>query len=245
MRSSQQQQIIELIQEGQFPAAVLQLEAMADKSGEEGEWARQELTRVKALPDKLRRDVPSLVRTAQSLVDHHDYRGAAELLMQIPAPYRTPDAKRLLNESTELQEEVDMLVLSIEEALRSRQVIAIDDNVRRLVKLKPGNTEYRKLLENLEAYRKYPEGRRNYRFNDDDELLPPSDGSVAIAVATTVAVGAIAGLLTWWALQSYFAAEHESLHITVAESVLEAGDLQVTFAGETYDVGQREKSDQC
>lgn len=170
----ERQRIIQWMHDGQYPAAVRELEALSQTPGKryrtDADWARRELRRVRELPEKMRRDLPSLVRTAQKLFDHHDYQASAELLVQVPAPYRTDDAKRLLNEAIEVQEEVDMLSLSIEEALGSRQILGIEDNVRRMVRLKPGDTRYRKLLEALTSYSKYPSCDRPYRFTDDHQL---------------------------------------------------------------------------
>ena len=151
--------------------------AIKDKdSSEYVQWANEEIQRIKALPQKLREGAPQLFSAAQKLMARHDYGQAAQLLQQIPPNMRPPEADRLLGEAIELQDEADLLLTDLKDCVATRTYDGIEDNVKRLLELKPGNQFAREVWEALQTYQKIPRSQRNYRFDSDGNLQPHDAG---------------------------------------------------------------------
>jgi len=172
------------MQRGQYAQAVRLLEKMAALTASEAvgfaNWARAEIPRVKAIPKKMRDGVPTIIETAKSLIKKHDYGQAAELLQQIPSHMQTAQSQKLLDKSVELQDEADLLSTSLRDCVRRRQFNGIEDNLKRLLQIKPGNRFARDLWESLQTYSKVSlwgatiylkSGNETLAVSIDEELL--------------------------------------------------------------------------
>ena len=202
------ERVAELVKRGQFAQAVSILEKMAalkDKdSADYVEWASAEIKRIKALPKKLRDGAPQLLSTAQKLMARHDYGQAAQLLQQIPANMRLPEAERLLGEAIELQDEADLLLTDLKDCVATRTYEGIEDNVKRLLELKPGNKFARDVWEALQTYQRIPRSQRNYRFDSDGNLQPRDEG-LSKGLLAGVGVGVLVFAVMSWFMKDYLA----------------------------------------
>ncbi len=173
---------LELIQRGQHAQAVASLEKMLNLTGpvagEYADWARRTLPEVKKLPKQLQQRVPVLLATARQFIARHDYSQAAQLLQSIPPDFRGLEIQRTLDEALELQEESDLLLRSLQECVRTRQLQGIEENLERLLALKPGNKFAKDLWESLQTYRRLPYKQRHYQFNNKGHLQPLATESI-------------------------------------------------------------------
>lgn len=163
------QQVGELVAKGQFPAAIQELERIITQKDSLSvrvvRWARRTLPEVKAEARALDpAGLEALMDTAQELFRRHDYGGCAQLLQEIPVSRRPENAEELLNTAIQLQTEADELLTDIRNCVNSRQMLGIDDNVQRLLKLKPGSRFAKRLWDALKTYRHIPQQQRIYRF---------------------------------------------------------------------------------
>jgi serine/threonine protein kinase len=170
------EKILDLVQRGQFAAAVSGLEKMVQIKLPEAKdyvrWARDKMKEVKQAPKQLREGVPALVATAQQCFARHDYAQAAQLLQDIPQDFRTDEARMLLEKSIELQDESDLLLTDLQDCVKRKQFQGIEENLKRFLELKPGNKFAKDLHESLQTYSKIPWKQRKYRFDDRGRLLP-------------------------------------------------------------------------
>ena len=170
------ERILDLVQRGQFAAAVSGLEKMTKvklpEAKEFRKWARAKLKEVKQAPKQLREGVPALIATAQQCIEHHDYAQAAQLLQEIPQDFRTEEAQQLLHEAIELQDEADLLLADLKDCEKRKQFQGIEGNLKRFLELKPGNKFAKRLHESLQTYSKVPWKQRKYRYDDRGRLQP-------------------------------------------------------------------------
>ncbi|HCS51551.1 MAG TPA: hypothetical protein DIW81_08145 [Planctomycetaceae bacterium] len=174
--------VLSLIQRGQYAQAVAALEKMQQLKGsvaaDYSDWASKKLPEVKKLPQQLKQSIPALLATAKQFMHRHDYGQAAQLLQDIPPDFRSPALQQTLDKALELQEEADLLLLSLQDCVRTKQLEGIEDNLKRFLKLKPGSKFARDLWDSLQSYDKLPSNQRRYRFNEKGQLQPLSSGSI-------------------------------------------------------------------
>jgi len=108
----------------------------------------------------VREGIPALVETARKLIKKHDYGQAAEILQEIPQDMRTSAVQQLLDKVIDLQDEVDLLLTDLRECTRTKQCEGIEDNLARLLQLKPYNRFARNLHESLQTYSAVPLSQR-------------------------------------------------------------------------------------
>ena len=196
------------IQGGQFAAAVAGLEKIVGlrtpDAAEYVAWAGQKLPEVRKLRDDIRRGVPDLVATARELIRQHDYAEGVRLLQEIPAGLRNDDVERLLTTALERQEESELLLADLKECVRTEQFDGIEDNLQRLLKLKPGNRFAKRLWESLQTYSRIPAGQRKYRTDDRGRLQPlHEDNFLKGWVLWSIVVGVLVFGLATWSIMSY------------------------------------------
>ena len=179
---SMKSNVVGLIQRGQHAQAVAAMEKMQKLQGPGTAnyvaWARNQLPEVKKLPRRLQAAVPSLLATAKQSIVRKDYGQAAQLLQEIPPDFRSAEVQKTLDNAVELQEESDLLLLSLQECVRTRQLEGIEDNLKRFLQLKPGNKFARELREAIRTYAKVPLKQRRYQFDKSGQLQPRSSGSI-------------------------------------------------------------------
>ena len=225
------------MQRGQYAQAVRLLEKMAALTASEAvgfaNWARAEIPRVKAIPKKMRDGVPTIIETAKSLIKKHDYGQAAELLQQIPSHMQTAQSQKLLDKSVELQDEADLLSTSLRDCVRRRQFNGIEDNLKRLLQIKPGNRFARDLWESLQTYSKVSYKERDYKLDNKGQLLPHDEG-IGNAVMVAIASGVFIFGLMLWGATIYLKSGNETLAVSIDEELLKNGEITLTFDGKEY-----------
>jgi formylglycine-generating enzyme required for sulfatase activity/predicted Ser/Thr protein kinase len=146
-----QQQAQSLRERGRYDTALKILKKMAGlkdtRYAEYAEWARAELPRVRAEraePEQIRKGLSATCRNADELIERHDYRQAVEILRQIPKSHRNSEVERLLEEATDLADEVADLTGTIEMGLGRQSAETLLPKVRRLLELRPRSKRARK-----------------------------------------------------------------------------------------------------
>ncbi|MAG92257.1 MAG: hypothetical protein CMJ48_00685 [Planctomycetaceae bacterium] len=155
---SQKAEIESLLDQNQHARAVRLLEAMLKQTAPQAkkyvEWAKKQLPRAKADPERIRRESDSAVRTAKKLISRHEFLQAAEMLQQIPEHLRSAEVTKTLERAIELADEVEYLIKDIEDAERKREFEGLLPSVERLLTLKPANKLALRLHEELTTYGK-------------------------------------------------------------------------------------------
>lgn len=226
-----------LVDRGQYAQAIRLLEIMAAITAPEAvgfaSWARAELPRVKEIPKQKRDSLPAIIATTKKMIKKHDYGQAAELLQQIPSNMRTAEVSELLDQAIELQDEVDLLLTALRECVRRKQFNGIEENLKRLLEIKPGNRFAKELWESLQTYSKVPYKARNYNFDKKGRLLPKEDG-IGKAVIGAIAFGVVVFGLMLYGITIYLKSGNETLAVTVDEEMLKNGEITLTFDGKDY-----------
>jgi serine/threonine protein kinase len=89
-------------------------------------------------------------RTAQKLIDSHDYENAVELLQQVPQAQRNAEVIDLLGQARELRSLVKRLIADANRMQRNRDFYGMCRKLERLLEVKPNHQRARQLLEQLE-----------------------------------------------------------------------------------------------
>lgn len=204
---SAKQQIIELLKQGQFSKAIGALEKMSKvKSASVAEyvaWAKKELPNAKAMPKKFKEGIPAVIETAKQLIAKHDYQQAIDILNQLPDDYRNDVVNSLIHQATELQEEADLLLMDLKNAVRKKQYDHIEDNLRRYIEIKPGSRFAKRLWESLQTYTDVPKGKRDYQFDEKGRLQPLLEDSLANPLIKIAVAGVAIFAVTLWGVMSY------------------------------------------
>ncbi len=158
-----------MLGKGQYTTAIQDLEKLAAETApiakNAAAWARNKLSGVKAEAKAMSPSaLAALLQTAQELFHRHDYAGCIQLLSDVPALRRTSGMEDLLAKAQDRESEAEMLLEDIRDRERRQIVDGLEPLVRKLLKLKPGNSYARKLMLALQTYSKTPAGRRHYRF---------------------------------------------------------------------------------
>lgn len=227
--------ILDLIKRGQFAAASASLEKMLElkspDAAEQVAWAREKLAQVKKLPKQLKESMPVLLKMAKESIQRHDYAQAAQLLQEFPPDFRSDEVQRILDQAIELQDESDLLLADLQECVRKKQFQGIEENLKRLLQLRPGNKFARELKESLQTYSNVPLKQRVYRYDERGRLLPRSSGNLwdGWLLWGTLCFVAVFGLMTW-AMVIYLKDGDRTLAVEVDETWLKEQGGQLTLA---------------
>ena len=200
---AERQRIEKSLRAGKFEAALKRLKALAHRKEPEAaefrEWAIDQIPRVKARPAEAKRNEPEMLKMAQEWMTKHDYAQAIQILRSVPDVYRSEKAEDLLQEATDLQTEADDLLLDLKHCVKERIYDGIDDNLKRLLELKPGNQFAKNLHQKLQGYRGGRGKGRPYRFDNKGRLLAVNEDNFwSRAMILSAVVGAVVfGLMTW------------------------------------------------
>ena len=166
-----QQKLHMLTRKGRHRQAVEWLEKLAggeDTQSEElQDWIRTQLEQVKQNRKKIADQVEAAGRAAADMLRQHDYPTAIAMLQEIPEELRTDQLRRQLRQAIELQDEVELLLNEIEEAMSARAIDGLLPNVERYLRLKPGHERIQTLQQRLKSYR----AGQAYRYDKRGELL--------------------------------------------------------------------------
>ncbi|MCA9055160.1 MAG: protein kinase, partial [Planctomycetaceae bacterium] len=230
--------ILDLVQRGQFAAAVSGLEKMVQVKLPEARdyvrWARDKLKEVKQAPKQLRAGVPALVATAQQCFARHDYAQAAQLLQDIPQDFRTDEARQLLEQCIELQDEADLLLADLQDCVKRKQFQGIEGNLKRLLELKPGNKFAKDLHEALQTYSKVPWKQRKYRYDDRGRLLPKQSALADNWLVWSVACFALVFGSAYFGITIYLKDDSQTVKVEVDPNWLAelGGDATLVVDGD-------------
>lgn len=154
--ADQKAKVQQLVASHQYAAAVKALEKMAAVQGaaaaKYAQWAQKQLPLIKARPKKLKEESAAAVRLAKGMMQKHEYGPAAELLQQVPERFRSEEAQRLIERAIDLQEEVDLLIADMDDAIERNEYEGLQPNIERLLELKPGHRRARELYDDLTLY---------------------------------------------------------------------------------------------
>ncbi|MDA1252829.1 MAG: DUF1080 domain-containing protein, partial [Planctomycetota bacterium] len=218
--------IEDLIRRGELSLALKALEELAARKEPEARelamWARGEIPRVRALPKKIRRELPGTIATARQMIRMHDYAQAADLLRSVPKSLRTPDVITLLEEATDLHEETELLIEEITDAVEKRRLSGLEDRVDRLRTLRPGHRLAKRLKKSLRSYG----GRQNFRFDRGGNLLPSKTSGLEEYWKIGAGVFAVVFALVFWGFLDYLNSDSES-HSGLTGSETGTGDSEV------------------
>ncbi|MEZ6057319.1 MAG: SUMF1/EgtB/PvdO family nonheme iron enzyme [Planctomycetaceae bacterium] len=236
-----QRQIEQLLKQGNYARAIQGLEQMSalkdPLSQKFVDWAKEQLKRVQSIPRQIRENLPMVLSTAQNLVKKHDYAQAAEMLQQVPADVRPEPMRKLLEQAVELQEESDLLLLSLQESVKSRNYTGINDNLKRFLELKPGNRFAKELLVALKTYSKTPLKDRKYQHDEKGRLLPQRVNSLW---DNWLLWGSLCFVLvlgvTLWGVMLYLNRGDVAIAVEVDPALLAAGDLKLVVDGDEYKI---------
>ena len=177
---ARKQQIVRLLQGGEFGSAIDELEEMAHRKSEAGQAARG-LGRPRACPREIAAggtlgegagDCPGGGRADRL---SGVCRGRSVCCGRFRSRYRSPQAVSLLEKATKLEDEANELNARMQQAVRARQYDGLQDDLRRLLELQPGNLVARELYEKLATY----SPGQAYRFDGQGNLLSgPADADL-------------------------------------------------------------------
>jgi serine/threonine protein kinase len=204
-------QIESLLEQCEYAPAIDLLEKMAavksPKLAKYSRWAHQQLPKAKRGPEEMRESSAAMQRTAADLFDRHDYDQAAEILQQVPKKYRSPEARKLLRECLDLQEEIDVLQADIEQAEAINRYGDLMPTVKRLLQVKPNDRRAKRLLKELKTYGKGGNmrfgGRRDQRFDAAGSTFSPAK-AVLFVVIPLVLFGVVS-----WAIVIYMRSNNQ------------------------------------
>jgi tRNA A-37 threonylcarbamoyl transferase component Bud32 len=151
--AAQRQQISQMIDNGQWREASLQLQRMSESEGALAvpyvQWAREQTAALHVRWQEEQVVAAQSLAVAKSEFARHDYAGAAQRLVKIDKQLLTVESQQLLDESFKLAEEVDLLIHLIEQGLSGGSQAGMFRNMQRLLQLKPRDPLVRDL------YRKF------------------------------------------------------------------------------------------
>lgn len=239
--TAERQRIEKLLRAGKFEAGLKRLQRLARRkepaAAEFREWAIEQIPRVKARPAQARRNEPEMLKMAQDWMAKHDYQQAIQILRSIPDLFRSEKAEELLHEATELQEEADDLLLDLKKCVKDRIYDGIDDNLNRLLVLKPGNHFAKNLQRKLQSYRGGRGKGRPYRFDKQGRLLAINEDNFwTRAMLLSAVVGlSVFGLMTW-AITIYLKNDDQTIAVQIDEDWLneQGGELTLDVDGDEH-----------
>ncbi len=132
------QHVEQLLIAWRFEKALAALDRLADQPAL-AEWIREKRAEAEAGPETARANVQALLRTAEELVERHDYEGAVSVLSSVPRPYRTRKLVAVYRSARANAKKVEKLERSIERNLLRKRYNRVPAAVEELLALQPGN----------------------------------------------------------------------------------------------------------
>lgn len=232
---AEREHIEKLTRAGKFEAAVKRLQVLARRkepaANEFREWAIDQIPRVKARPAQSKRNEPKMLQMAQEWMTKHDYQQAIQILRSIPDLCRSEACEELLQEATELQEEADDLLLDLKKCVKDRIYDGIDDNLNRLLVLKPGNQFAKNLQQKLQGYRSGRGKGRPYHFDKQGRLLAINEDNFwSRAMILSAVVGLVVFGLMTWAITIYLKSGDRTVAVEIDPAWLQEHGANLTLS---------------
>lgn len=176
-------QVIQLLQQGEFKKAISILKKMSDVEDPDVTdyvvWAKKELPEARKMPRKFKDGILVLIELSKDLIEKNDYQQVIAILEQIPVAYRSDEASDLLEEAIAYQEESELLLTQLNNAVWNKNFIDIDESLSRYLELKPSSRFAIELNESLETYSHLSIDDRDYQFDEDGNLKPLLEDKLA------------------------------------------------------------------
>lgn len=238
---TERREIQSLVKQGRFDQAIEILESLISSPREDSglaAWAKKQLPKVRALPGKFAKVQPLAAETARGFITKHDYDQAVEILQAVPPAVRSDDVGRLLKRAQRLAEESSMLLDVIKDAAATRQYKGLDADLKRFLKLKPGNRFAKQLAESLATYRNVSPKDRDYRHDEHGELLPLREEGLLRPLLWIAAAGVCIFGLTLWGVLVYLKSGDRTIAVEVDEEWLkkQGGELTLTVDGDEHTI---------
>ena len=239
----QKAHIEQMLKKGQYAAVIQDLEKLARETlpGAKAvaEWARNTLPAVRAEAKAMNpAGLAALLQTARDMFEKHDYPGCIQLLDDIPSLRRTEAMEDLLEKAHSREAEAEQLLSDIKERERNQNLDGIEVLVKRLLKLKPGNSYAKRLWEALQSYSKTPATRRQYRFDKGRLQSMPEPGFLK----QWALLGSLVGVLVFLSVYAYVIFYLKSDNLTLAVHVDDewlkknGGELTLLVDGNTHTI---------
>jgi len=232
-----------MLKQGQYAGAILDLEKLANEKSpgarEVGEWARKTLPRMKAEAKALSpAGLEALFSTARQLFDKHDYPGCIQLLDDVPTLRRSEKMEELLEKAGSCEAESEQLLIDIREKEQREDLSQIEVPLRRLLKLKPGNSYAKRLMETLQSYSKSPASRCAYRFEKGRLQPMPEPGFLKQWALLGSLVGVLVFLSVYAYVVFYLKSNGQTLAVHVDDDWLreQGGEITLSVNGTTYSI---------
>ncbi len=234
---SLQKKLKQLCDEHHFPEAIRLLEKTIQQKKPKAAplvaWAKKELPRIKAEPERIREEMAASVRVAKKMIKVRDYAQAAAILQQVPIHARTPEMESVLDHAIDLQSEVDTLIADIDLAIHREKYDNIKPAIKRLLEIQPNNKKALDLKKELATYG--TGGRMNLKSKT--EYRGQSSGSGWIW-KTLLAVAVPVFLLTVGTMYLYMKMGTMEVALDIDQSIIDAGDVQVEIDGKVVNLKQ-------
>jgi hypothetical protein len=198
----QERRTRKLLDEQDFDAAIPILVRLAELPGtlykSTADWARAELPIATQKQQKLRERSRAACEKARELMKTWNYAEAAQAIEAIPAPARSEDARRILEQATQNYEDSIGLQQEIDDAVKERRYERLLPLVKRFLKLKPNSLRMQNLARNLA--RNSPErAARHYRgagkyFDVAGRLVEVKELAVGVFLIVGLCLGVTYGV---------------------------------------------------
>ena len=232
-----------MLKEGQYAAAIQDLERLAQETlpgaKAAAAWAKTKLPTVKKEARSLSPSgLDALLKTAQQMFQKSDYVGCAQLIEEIPPLRRTEPMEDLLDKSKRREAEADQLLLDIKDKERREDIDGLEPLVRKLLKLKPGNAYAKRLSEALQSYSKTPATRRTYRYEKGRLQPMPEPGFLRQWAVLGSLVGILVFLSVYAYVVIYLKSGNQTLAIHVDDEWLKSqgGELTLVVDGNDHTI---------
>ncbi|MEZ6039887.1 MAG: SUMF1/EgtB/PvdO family nonheme iron enzyme [Planctomycetaceae bacterium] len=232
-----------MLQKGQYATAIQDLKQLAAATSpaakDAAAWARTRLPEVQAEARAMSpAGLAALHQTAQQMFASHDYPGCIQLLDDVPSLLRTEDMDKLLNVARKRELEAEQILEEIRDKEHRNQTEGLEQLVRRLLKLKPGNTYARRLLKALNSYSRTPAFRRQYRF-ENGRLQPVPEPSLLRQWGLAAVLTAVLTFLVVYGYTIFYLKSGEHVvAVEVDDEWLESqgGELTLTVDGSEHTI---------
>ena len=232
-----------MLQKGQYATAIHDIEKLAEETAplarNAAAWAKNKLPSVKAEAKAMSPSaLAALLQTARDMFNRHDYPGCMQLLSDVPSLRRTPAMEDLLGKAQEQESKADMLLEDIRDRERREMIDGLESLVRRFLKIKPGNSYAKKLMQALQTYSRTPQGRRRYRF-ERGRLQPMPEASLFQQyMVIGILVVAFVFLATYASVIIYLKSGAQTLAVYVDDEWLkqQGGELTLVVDGDEHTI---------
>ncbi len=238
-----------MLKKGQYTAAIQDLEKLAAEKSPGarvvGEWARKTLTTARAESKALSpAGLAALLQTAEQMFQKSDYLGCIQLLEDVPTLRRTDAMEDLLRKACKREADSEELLADIKDLEHRQQIDGLEPLVKRFLKLKPGSSYGKRLLEALQSYGKTPASRRTYHYDKGRLQAMPEPSFVKQWAVLGSLVFVLAFLSVYSYVIFYLKSGNQTLAVHVDDDWLrgQGGEITLLVDGNKHTISMTSKS---